>query len=443
MAETDKTKAADGISGLADPGPERIIEVVDGGFGPLGYVVIDRLVGGAAAGGVRMAPDVTPGELALVARTMTHKCAFLHKALGGAKAGICADPEQLGCDRVTLLEAFGRAIAPLVRGQSYYPSCDLGTTLDDLRAIMRGAGVPLVGEQIDCSACAALTVFETIRQVARFQGRTTSGLRVALEGFGQVGGAVARRLAASGARLVAVSTQEGTIAAESGLDVWRLLSLREQYGSRLVHHYPDAALLAAGALYAQPADVLLPGARAAVITAANAGQVGAGCIVPIANAPVTFEAERMLTDTGVLVVPDFVANCGGLLAMDMRAAGFDVDEVRLVVETRFAALVAGILDSARRQGVPVGAVARALACENYRDLQRAVPRRRAALLQAAEVVRARGWTGVWRRLAWRVHQRWPRNDGGIRRAATQRFADMRLGTTLARATARRNGERSR
>ncbi|MEK7328717.1 MAG: Glu/Leu/Phe/Val dehydrogenase dimerization domain-containing protein, partial [Chloroflexota bacterium] len=166
--------------------PQLVVDVFDEPFGKLGYVVIDRPVQGIASGGVRFAPDVSVDELAGLARSMTYKWAFLNVPLGGAKSGIFADPSQLGCDRATLMEAFGRSIAPLVRQHVYYPGVDLGTTLDDLRAIMRGVGQPLPEKQIDGSFCTALTVFEAIRQTIKFNGLKLANLRVAVEGFGKV-----------------------------------------------------------------------------------------------------------------------------------------------------------------------------------------------------------------------------------------------------------------
>ena len=190
-----------GVRASDDFSPNLFIEVADGALGRLGYVVIDRAVNGTTSGGVRFAPDVSAAELADLARSMTYKWAFLNVPMGGAKAGIFADPDQLGCERAVLMEAFGRAIGPLVRRQVYYPGVDMGTSLEDLRAIMRGAGRPLVEQQIDGSFCTALTVFETIRQVASFNHVELTGLRVAIEGFGKVGSALAELLAQAGAQL--------------------------------------------------------------------------------------------------------------------------------------------------------------------------------------------------------------------------------------------------
>jgi glutamate dehydrogenase (NAD(P)+) len=412
--------------------PNLIIQVSDEALGKLGYMVIDRPVHGTTSGGVRFAPDVSLSELTRLARSMTYKWAFLNVPVGGAKAGIFADPRQLGCSRATLMEAFGRSIAPFVRQQVYHPGIDLGTTLDDLRAIMHGAGRPLLGRQIDGSFCTGLTVFETIRQVIRFHNLELNGLRVAMEGFGKVASIVAELLAQAGAKLVVVSTVEGAIIAEGGLDVSRLLSLKEQYGDRLVHQYLNLRPVTRDALFTQPVDLLVPGARPEVLHAGNADQVQAKLIVPISNAPVTPEAERMLIARGIVVMPDFVSNCGGVLASNMLSGGFAVKDVRRMVEETFAEVVTGILRRAHQEGRSVGEIARTLAWQNHCKLNESASISANRIERVSQVLRSQGLRGVWRRLAWRAHHRWPRLNGAIRRAVFDRYTEMTLGATLTR-----------
>lgn len=418
---------------VIDDSPPRLrIEVIDERLGRLGFVVVDRSVRGMAAGGVRFAPDVTPDELARLARSMTYKWAFLNTPLGGAKAGICADPQRLDCDRATLMEAFGRCIAPLVRGQVYLPGIDLGTTLDDLRAIMRGARLPLPEAQIDGAYCTGLTVFEAVRQVSRFSQRPLNGLRVALEGFGKVASVVAELLAQAGASLVAVSTVEGAIAADDGLDVRTLLDLKQAHGDALVHHYPGARPIALESLFTCQADVLIPGARPQVIHAGNADRIQARVIVPIANAPLTPDAGRALAARGVVIVPDFVANCGGILASSVFSAHFDADDARGLIETTFAQTVAGMLARAQREGRSIGDVARAVAWQNHCQLNQTIVATPGRLSRASRLLREHDWNGVWRRVAWRAYHRWPPLKRLTRRAAVARFAELGLGVTLKR-----------
>ncbi len=410
--------------------PHLVVEVSDEHWGKLGYVVIDRSVHDTASGGVRFAPDVSVEELTSLARAMTYKWALLNVPMGGAKAGITAT-QPLGGDRAALMEAFGRAIAALVRQRVYSPGIDLGTTLDDLRAIMRGAGRPLPEEQIDGSQCTALTVFETIRQVMIFHGRPLAGLRVALEGFGKVASGVADSLAQAGAIVVALSTVEGAIQKDDGLDVARLLALKQAHGDRLVAHYPEAQTIAGEALFTLPVDLVVPGARPWVIRADNSPQIQARFIVPISNAPVTPDAESLLTERGLIVIPDFLANCGGILASAMLSHGFNLSDARWVVEGVFAEVVIGILKRARSSGERIGDTARAVAWARHLALNEPAAVHTSRLERAGRLWREQSFGGVWRRLAWRAHQRWPHLSDAVQHAALDRFAEMSLGVTLA------------
>ncbi len=421
--------------------PRLVIQVNNEKLGKLGHIVIDRPVRGSAFGPIISSPDVSPDELISLARTLTYKWAFLNIPMGGAMGGISADPQQVGCDRPTLMERFGRSIAPLVRQQVYYPGVDFGMTVNDLRAIMRGAGRPLTGQQVNAAFYTGLTVFETIRQVAGFNGLELPGLRVALEGFGKVGSVVADLLGQAGAKLIALSTSRGGIVAEEGLDVSRLLSLKQQHGGQLVDHYPEARQITREALFTQPVDVLIPGARSYVIHADNADQVQARWVVPIANAPITLEAERRLIVRDVLVIPDFVANCGGVLAVDIRSAGFDAEDIHYIVETIFAKVVANLLQSARRERQSVGEIARAVSWQNHHELDNgAVSVSANKIAQISHIWKSQGLNGLWRRLAWQTHVRWSRLPGAVRWAAIDRFVEWKLGVTLNRVATFHTGD---
>jgi glutamate dehydrogenase (NAD(P)+) len=415
------------------PMPNLRIEIIDDELGELGYLVIDRPVRGSASGGVRFATDVSSDELAALARSMTYKWAFLNIPMGGAKAGIKIDPQQLGCDRTTLMKAFGRAIAPLVQQSVYFPGVDLGTTLDDLYAIMEGAGRPLMGPQIDASLGTALTIFETIKQVASYRGLEMTGLRVAIEGFGKVASIVAQLLDQAGAKLMAISTIEGAIIAEPGLDVSYLLSLKQQYGDRLVHHYAGTQLMAREAIFTQSVDVIVPGARPHSIHTGNAPHIQARVIVPISNAPMTSEAEQMLTARGIVVVPDFVANCGGILASNMHSSSFNAEDVHRVVEVTFAAIVTYILESADQVGQSVPDIARALAWQNHLQLSESAPDPTGKLERVWHTFKEQGLNSIWRRIAWRSYGRWPCLKVVMGQTILDRYAELGLGATLIRA----------
>jgi glutamate dehydrogenase (NAD(P)+) len=416
------------VSALPD-GPSLRVEVVDDRLGPLGYVVIDRTVRGVASGGVRLAPDVSQEELSALARSMTYKWAFLSLPLGGAKGGIRAEAGLQGAEREAVMHAFGKAIAPLVRSRVYLPGIDLGTTLEDLRAIMGGAGQPLPSAQIDGSLCTALTVFECIRQVARFSGRELTGLTVALEGFGKVGSHLAQLLDRAGARLLALSTADGMVTDPGGLDVPLLLRLKAVHGDALVNHLEGRTRHPAEQLVTEPADVLVPGARPWVIREDNVDRVQARWIVPIANAPITPQAEVRLADRQVVVVPDFVANCGGIFSGELLANGFGIDDGRAMIEDEYAQLLVGLLGQAARSGRRLADEARALAWRRHLTLDGASASRASPGARLFGLLQAEGTDGIRKRAAWRIHRWWPQANGAIRAVAAERLADMTIGRT--------------
>ena len=410
--------------------PNLVITISDSKLGEIGYLVIDRTVNGSASGGIRFTPDVNIEELSSLAMAMTYKWAFLNVPMGGAKAGIFATPNALGCERSELMEAFGRGMKSLVSKGVYFPGIDLGTTLEDLYSIMQGAGKPLVGEQIDGSYATALTVFETIRQVAKFSERDLSSVRVGIEGFGKVASAVAELLAAAGARIIAISTIEGMVHSKQGFAIKDLLLLKENYGDQLVHHLTQDAVAPPEDLYTLDVDFLIPGARPRVINEKNVKLINAKWIVPIANAPATWEAEECLDQMGILFIPDFVANCGGILASAMRGNHFVLEDVKRLVETTFADLVFSLLEESRMRAEPFRNFVRTLTWQNHLLLCEPNNLPPGFSKRMPQLIMNRDWDGVRSRIGYRMHRRNPQSNGVIHQAALDRYAELTLGSMI-------------
>jgi glutamate dehydrogenase/leucine dehydrogenase len=196
-------------------------------------------------------------------------------------------------------------------------------------------------------------VVESACVAGEFFGIPGSGATVAIEGFGKVGGGAARFFVRSGARVVAVSTIAGTRYDPQGLDVEQLFALRHEYGDQLVRHYPRGKLLSCHKLFTLPVDILIPGARPDAITAKNVDKVQARLIVPGANIPFTFAIANRLSARGVGVVPDFVANGGGVLAALADIGGLNVEQAFRSVSERICANTTLVLSRSReRQCTP-------------------------------------------------------------------------------------------
>jgi len=272
------------------------------------FVVIDHDYFPVCAGGTRMLADVAVPEVARLARAMTWKFAACRIPYGGAKAGV----RFRGGDRAAVVAAYRRALEP--HREVFRTGPDMGTSPHDF---LDGSEDPLplwartheglgmddlaTGHGVKAAAEAALAHL----------GRGLAGAAVAIEGFGKVGAGAARAFERAGASVVGVSTVAGLVADPDGLAVEELIALRDRYGDRLVDH---AGLPARPReeLFGLDCDVLVPGARPDSITAEVAHRVRCAVVAPAANAPYHADAIEILRRRGIVGVPDFIANAGGV-----------------------------------------------------------------------------------------------------------------------------------
>jgi len=333
--------------------PERIFSFYDPPTQMRAVIVIDTTAFGISAGELRMLPDLSLAETIRLARAMTYKYLMLDVRCGGAKAGVWYDPARY--DRRAVLSAFLAALRPFFEKRLYLPGADMGTSEADFQPLRDGGsgghysglrsqmfeGLPLEDQ------LTGFGVVEAARAAAEFFAVPFSGARVAIEGFGKVGGGAARFFARAGARVVAVSTLAGTRCDPRGLDVERLLALRQAYGDEAVRHYPDGKLLPRNRLFTLPADILIPGARPDAIHSKNVGRIRAKLVVPGANIPFTRAVANQLSGRGIGVVPDFVSNGGGVLAALADIEGLDVAGAFRSVRERIGANTALVLGHSR------------------------------------------------------------------------------------------------
>jgi glutamate dehydrogenase (NAD(P)+) len=353
-------------------GPEKIVCVSDARTQMRGVLVIDNTARGMGKGGTRMSPTIGVTEVARLARNMTWKWAGVDLFYGGAKAGIQADPSASSKEEV--LRAFVRALRNEVP-EEYVFGLDVGLTEADAAIILdevgRGGAVgtpdALGGLPFDQLGATGHGVAETVDAAAQFAGLPTSALSASIQGFGAVGAATARRLDELGATVVAVSTSQGGLYNPDGLDVAELLALRRQRGDALVHDYADAKPLSAGEELTVDADVLIPAALQDVIDTDLARTLPARIVVEGANLPSSTGAQQVLHDRGVIVVPDLIANAGGVVAaavaMDFRFSGIRPEPAAVFdnISTKLRACTHEVLQESRRQSLTTHRVARATA----------------------------------------------------------------------------------
>jgi glutamate dehydrogenase (NAD(P)+) len=381
---------------IAQDDAAHFLTTVTNGEELLGFVAVDTTVAGRACGGIRLLPDVDAAEIRGLARAMTLKFGFLGLPQGGAKAGVLGDPEAPGESRRERLAAFARAIAPLLRARVFVPHADMGTTADDIRHVLRTAGMAPKSREVmavDSGYYTAVTVGAAVREALRHRKLAAAGCRVALEGFGKVGRPLARRLARLGARIVAISTSRGALYQPKGLDLDRLEALAERAGSAVVAEYREADSLERHALFELPVDVLCPCARHDSIHGRNVGSVRALVICAGANNPVTEEARRRLFERDVLYVPDFVSNSGGVLGGTMHFASVSPSAIDTFVDSRIGDQLATLLAEADARRCQVYDLAVAVALRRS-DRARQQARQPSLLGRALEVglrMHRRGW----------------------------------------------------
>ena len=372
----------DALSLVDDWGPEKIVVVSHRRTGMKGVLVIDNTARGIGKGGTRMSPTVTVGEVARLARVMTWKWASVDLFYGGAKAGIVADPASP--DKEAILRAFARALSNEVP-REYVMGLDMGLTESDAAIIQdelgdRGAavGTPehLGGVAYDKLGVTGYGVAESADAAAGRLGLPLSGARVAIQGFGAVGSAAARRFTELGATVVAVSTAHGALHAPTGLDVDALLTAREEHGDHFVTRAGQGTTLPSGAELTVDCEVLVPAALQDVIDDTTAHEIKAKLVVEGANLPTSSAAQAILARRGITVLPDFVANAGGVVAaafaMDARYSGFRPDTAAIfeTISTRLRANTVTVLEEAARQDTTPHTAGRALAEHRVRTAMR-------------------------------------------------------------------------
>jgi len=291
-----------------------------------GYRVHHSTVLGPTKGGVRYAPDVTLGEVTALAMLMSWKCALMGLPYGGAKGGVQCNPHELSPRELEhLTRRYTAEIMPLIGPDLDIPAPDLGTNeqvmawMMDTYSMMQGRAVPgvvtgkplVVGGSFGRREATGRGIVHVLHEAARRLRLELRGCRVIVQGFGNVGAVAARLLAQDGCLVVGVADINGAVWNGAGLDIPALERHVAETGTIVGFPAGDPAegpdLLTAGC------DILIPAATASQIRADNAAAIKARLVIEAANGPTTPEADVILADRGVTVVPDILANSGGVV----------------------------------------------------------------------------------------------------------------------------------
>jgi glutamate dehydrogenase (NAD(P)+) len=362
-------------------GPTKVIHVYEPTINLKGILVIDNVAAGPSVGGVRMAPDVSVGECFRLARAMTRKNAAAELPHGGGKAVVFGDPKMPSKDKEQLL----RALASSLRNvDDYIFAPDMGTDEECMAwvkdEIGRVVGLPreVGGIPLDEIGATGWGLTQSADVAMSFCDLELQGARVAVQGFGAVGKHAARFLIEKGAVLVAASDSRGTTHSPEGLDVKVLMELKQ--AGKSVAEYPGGTRLTPEAVIDIECDIWIPAARPDVINEENVHRLNAKMMIQGANIPITAGAEVTLHQRGVLCVPDFIANAGGVICAAMEYQGAGESMVFPVIEDKIRRNTRRVLEAAATDNIPPREAALELASKR---VKRAMGYRRYSVFSSA------------------------------------------------------------
>jgi glutamate dehydrogenase (NAD(P)+) len=332
-------------------GPFKVIEVWEPSINLRGTLVVDNVARGASIGGLRMAPDVSTQECFRLARAMTFKNASADLPHGGGKSVLYGDPAMPRAQKEELVRAFACALEEV---EQYIFGPDMGTNEECMGwvrdEIGRAVGLPreIGGIPLDEIGATGWGLLHAIKVACEYQERDLAGARVAIQGFGAVGKHAARFLAEEGAIIVGAADINGTVTCCDGLDVDKLLAIKAEDGN--VIDYPDGPGIkkdTAEAIIDVACDIWIPAARPDVIREDNVDRLQTSMVVSGANIPMTSGAEKILHDRGVLCIPDFIANAGGVICAAMEYQGASEAAAMSIIAEKLTYNVHRVLDIVR------------------------------------------------------------------------------------------------
>lgn len=345
-------------------GPYKTIHVFNQRLGVRGILVIDNVAIGPAIGGLRMAKDVTLAECARLARAMTLKNAAAGLAHGGGKSVLMADPAMPIGKKEDVIRAFAHALRT---EDQYIFGPDMGTNEQCMAwvrdEIGRSVGLPkaLGGIPLDELGATGYGVAAAAEVAQDFCDVTLTKATMAIQGFGSVGMHAARFLARDGVTLIAASDSKGTVYSPEGLDIESLITLKHE--GRSVVDSDRGSKLARDDIVSVQADIWIPAARPDVIRMDNVGKMKSKLIVQGANIPVTTDAEVALHEAGVLIIPDFIANAGGVICAAMEYQGMDENRAFEIIRNKVSENTRIVLSNARQRHTTPRQAATSLARE--------------------------------------------------------------------------------
>ena len=339
-------------------GPEKVLQVYDPDTGMKGVLVIDNTSTGPGKGGIRFAEGTSPLDVFKLARTMTWKCAAAGLPFGGAKGGIIADPNSV--DRVAWVKSFAKMIRPYCPGQ-YIAATDIGTTeldmaifaheIGDMRACTGKpselGGIP---HELGTTGYGVTTALETALEVLselKAIHIQRNNIKVSIQGFGNVGSFTARFLDSAGIKVVAISDVSGLVCNKDGLNIPRLMI--DMKGKSILSDLDGYDILDKNQIFEFNSDIFISAAMGNVIidkTVTKLLNHGVKIVIEAANLPTSSTADEYLNKNGVWLIPDFLANAGGVIGSFVEYQGRTEKEAFELIKYKISKNIKNILTQA-------------------------------------------------------------------------------------------------
>jgi glutamate dehydrogenase (NAD(P)+) len=337
----------------SDLGPWKIIHICEPSVGLKAVLVIDNVACGPAIGGIRMAPDVSTVEAIRLARAMTLKNGAAGLRHGGGKSVIYADPKMAREQKELLIRAFACSVK---HAMEYIPGPDMGT--DEMcmawiqDEIGRSVGLPkeIGGIPLDVIGATGFGIGHAVDVALDFTDFPIDGARIVVHGFGSVGKHAARLLVEKGAILVGAADSNGSVYHPKGLDLAELMTLKETGTSITEAQCGEKGTR--DAVIDMECDIWIPAARPDVIHEDNVDRLQTKLVVQGANIPFTEGAEHHLHKQGVLVIPDFIANAGGVICAAVEYQGGSQTSAFQVIAEKIRTNTLQVLEEAARNQIP-------------------------------------------------------------------------------------------
>jgi glutamate dehydrogenase (NAD(P)+) len=333
-------------------GPLKIIHVYEPSINLKGILVIDNVAKGPSIGGLRMAPDVSTEECFRLARAMTLKNAAAGLPHGGGKAVLFGDPKMPKENKEVLIRGMANALRMT---EDYIFAPDMGTDeecmawiKDEIGRVValprEIGGIPL--DEIGATGWGLSHVTDVALEFCDFD---ITGARFVVQGFGAVGKHTAKYLTDKGAVLVGAGDSTGAICNPDGLNVNALLVLKEEGGE--LKDYPGGTAIDRDAIIDVECDIWIPAARPDVINEENVHRLNTKLVIEGANIPITHGAENILAEKGILCVPDFIANAGGVICAAMEYHGANESSAFAAIEEKLRRNTRLVLEDAVRRNI--------------------------------------------------------------------------------------------